>query len=154
MTSGKGHAGSGFTREALSGRRSLVLITSPLAPALFKDSGINNVLTPLSRLPLYSQQCPNVSFFLFFFSTYSASKWEGCPAFEGRLLLLQSLLTSVKLLTSWLQRMPRTEGRWQISGRELLLSKQPPQVQQNEQPALVREECCCRAGGSSQRNPR
>ncbi|XP_027759913.1 fibroblast growth factor 18-like [Empidonax traillii] len=33
--------------------------------------------------------------------------------------------------------MPRKEGRGQISGRGLLLSKQPPQVRQSEQPALA-----------------
>lgn len=136
MTPGKGPAGSVFAWEALSRRRSMVLITSPLAPARFKDRGTNNVLAPLSRLPLHSQQCPD-AFFFFFFAHIQLPNGRLVLPLKGGYFYCKVLLTSVKLLTSWLQRMPRTEGRWQISGRESLLSEQPPQAQQNEQPARV-----------------
>lgn len=132
----------------------MVLITSPLAPARFKDRGTNNVLAPLSRLPLHSQQCPDAFFFFFFFCTHPASKWEACPAFEGRLLLLQGFIDFCK--TSHLLVAENAQNRGEVAdlrqGIAPFQAATPSRAERAANPSSGSKDAAG-LGGSGQRNP-
>lgn len=72
-------------------------------------------------------------FLIFFFllaQRQLPNGWRGGVVLplKGGWFYCKVLLTSVKLLTSCLKRMPREEGRWQISGGELLVSRQHSKI--------------------------